>query len=271
MTINELSAQIAKKKSYLCVGLDSDIRKMPEGIPNTEQGVLIFNKAIIEATLESSVAYKINTAFYEQMGSKGWAILEKTLELIPRTHFIIADAKRGDIGNTAAMYARTFFETMDFDAVTIAPYMGRDSAEPFLAYKNKTTIMLGLTSNPSATDFEMLELKNERPLYEEIIRQASTWAEADRLMFVVGATRPSFLKAIREIIPTHFLLVPGIGAQGGDLKAVTQAALTQNCGLLVNASRSILYAGKGNNFAALAGQAAYSLHKEMASLLTGEA
>ena len=217
---DKLSTTIFAKRSFLCVGLDTDSTKMPAGLKDNAKDIITFNKAIIDATLESAVSYKINTAFYESMGKKGWEIMEETLAYIPDTHFTIADAKRGDIGNTAAQYAKTFFETYPFDSVTVAPYMGRDSILPFLDYKDKTTIVLGLTSNKGAADFEQLELKSGKKVYETVLETVASWGSPENLMFVVGATQAESLRRIREIIPQHFLLVPGVGAQGGTVAEV---------------------------------------------------
>jgi len=267
MTREELIRQIFKKRSFLCVGLDTDPSKIPDHLFLESDPVFAFNKAIIDATKDFCVAYKPNIAFYESLGKSGWESLEKTLNYIPKSHFTIADAKRGDIGNTAAMYARTFFKTYEFDSVTVAPYMGRDSVQPFLDVEGKWTILLALTSNPGAADFEKQELVLGKRLFEEVINAAITWGTPENLMFVAGATQSADLQIIRKLIPDHFLLIPGVGAQGGDLKAVAEAALTKECGILVNASRSILYASSSENFAEAAGSEARSLQKEMEVLL----
>ena len=271
MTNEGLYRQILKKKSFLCVGLDTDILKIPNYLQESSSGVLDFNSAIIDATHDLAIAYKPNLAFYESRAAAGWEDLAKTVEYIRSVDpelFIIADAKRGDIGNTAAMYARTFFEELDFDAVTISPYMGRDSVEPFLEYQGKWVILLGLTSNPGAGDFQFLHLQaGNRPLYEEIIGQAAEWAGPDKLMFVAGATRAELISGIRSIIPDHFILVPGIGAQGGSLDEVVKAGMNQNCGLIVNSSRSILYANDSEAFAVKSREKALELQKSMSGFL----
>lgn len=267
MTIKELIAAIRQKKSYLCVGLDTDPAKIPQHLRNEPDSILMFNKAIIDATLDSCVSYKINTAFYESMGLRGWEIMAETLQYIPDTHFTIADAKRGDIGNTSAQYAKTFFETLAFDAVTVAPYMGRDSIQPFLDYTHKTTIVLGLTSNKGAFDFEQLELKSGGKLYETVLKTVAGWGSPEQLMFVVGATQAEALKGIRQIIPEHFLLVPGVGAQGGSLQEVSAAGLIKSAGLLVNVSRAVIYAGADKQYAGAAGRAARDYQAEMAAYL----
>src|SRR5947207_401345 len=240
MTRQQLVEQIFQKQSYLCVGLDSDIEKIPKHLLSHPDPVFEFNKQIIDATKDLCVAYKINTAFYEAMGVKGWETLEKTANYIPKEHFKIADAKRGDIGNTSSQYAKTFFEVLPFDAVTVAPYMGEDSVRPFLEYADKWTIVLGLTSNAGSNDFQQLTFANnntEKKLYERVFTTVSSWGTPSNLMFVVGATRASDLAHIRTIIPDHFLLVPGVGAQGGSLEEVSKYGFNKDCGLLVNASR----------------------------------
>ena len=249
--------QIKEKQSYLCVGLDTDITKIPKHLQQNKNAIVDFNKAIIDATKDYCVSYKINTAFYEANGSKGWEDMEATVNYIPSTHFKIADAKRGDIGNTSSQYAKAFFETLQFDAITVAPYMGEDSIRPFLEYDNKWTIVLGLTSNKGAKDFEMQRLfrsennNNETGLflYEKVIDTVSKWGTADNLMFVTGATQANELENIRKIIPDNFLLVPGVGFQGGSLADVSKYGMNIDCGLLVNASRAVIYAGDGENFA----------------------
>ncbi|MBX2964120.1 MAG: orotidine-5'-phosphate decarboxylase [Cyclobacteriaceae bacterium] len=264
MTREELFIQITKKKSYLCVGLDTDLEKIPEHIRATDDPVFTFNKAIIDATHQYSVAYKPNIAFYEALGPKGWESLQKTLDYIPKDCFTIADAKRGDIGNTSALYARAFFEQMNFDAVTVAPYMGEDSVKPFLKFKNKWVILLAHTSNPGSADFQLMESKlTQRKLYEEVILKASTWATTDQLMFVVGATQAEKIKHIRELAPDHFFLVPGIGAQGGDLEMVSKNGMNKDCGLLVNSARAIIYASSGTDFAEAAAREAKSVQEQM--------
>ena len=267
MIKNKLIKEINKKKSYLCVGLDADIEKLPKGFPKTAQGVIDFNKAIIDATADYCVSYKINTAFYEAQGVKGWQAMEETLAHIPSTHFTIADAKRGDIGNTSAQYAKTFFEVLPFDAITVAPYMGKDSIEPFLAYANKCTIVLGLTSNEGSKNFEQQKLASGQFLYESVLEQVATWGTVDQIMFVVGATKAKEFESIRKIIPAHFILVPGVGAQGGSLEEVTKYGKNKEVGLLINASRAIIFASNGNDFAEKAALAAKQYAQEMKSLL----
>jgi orotidine-5'-phosphate decarboxylase len=249
MTKKELVQQILQKKSYLCVGLDTEPHKLPHHLQNNPNGILLFNKAIIDATKNYCVSYKINTAFYEALGARGWELMEETLQYIPKTHFTIADAKRGDIGNTSTQYAKAFFETLNFDAITVAPYMGEDSIKPFLEYDDKVTIVLGLTSNKGANDFELLPLTNGKPLYKAVIKTIASWGNPHNLMFVVGATQASLLKEIREIIPHHFMLVPGVGFQGGSLKEVSENGLNQEAGILVNVSRGIIYASAKEDFA----------------------
>ena len=267
MIKNKLVKEINKKQSYLCVGLDADIEKLPKGFPKTAQGVIDFNKAIIDATADYCVSYKINTAFYEAQGVKGWQAMEETLAHIPSTHFTIADAKRGDIGNTSAQYAKTFFEVLPFDAITVAPYMGKDSIEPFLAYANKCTIVLGLTSNEGSKNFEQQKLASGQFLYESVLEQVATWGTVDQIMFVVGATKAKEFESIRKIIPAHFILVPGVGAQGGSLEEVTKYGKNKEVGLLINASRAIIFASNENDFAEKAALAAKQYAQEMKSLL----
>ncbi|HEY8389066.1 MAG TPA: orotidine-5'-phosphate decarboxylase [Parasegetibacter sp.] len=266
MNRQELIAQIRKKKTYLCVGLDSDITKIPRHLLSFPDPVFEFNRRIIDATRECCVSYKINTAFYESRGMKGWESLERTIKYIPETHFTIADAKRGDIGNTSAHYAKTFFETYNFDAVTVAPYMGEDSLRPFLEYKDKFTIILGLTSNPGAADFELEMMGNEK-LYEKVLRKTSEWGTINNTMYVVGATRADEFTNIRKILPDHFYLVPGVGAQGGSLAEISQKAMNADIGLLVNASRAVIFASSGEEFAEDAGKAAKALADEMSGYI----
>jgi len=266
MTIQELTPQIRQKKSYLCVGLDSDIDKIPKHLLSEADPVFEFNKQIIDATLDFSVSYKINTAFYESRGLKGWESLEKTIRYIPNTHFTIADAKRGDIGNTSSQYAKAFFEELNFDAVTVAPYMGADSVKPFLEYQNKCTIVLGLTSNTGAKDFELLQTGNER-LYEKVLRTVVEWGNPNNLMFVIGATQAEEFTNIRRILPDHYFLVPGVGFQGGSLKDISEKAMNGNVGILVNVSRAIIFAGETENFAAEASAIAQQYQQEMSSYL----
>ena len=269
---NNLIKQIKEKSTYLCVGLDTDITKIPKHLQQNKNAIVDFNKAIIDATKDYCVSYKINTAFYEANGSKGWDAMEETVNYIPNTHFKIADAKRGDIGNTSSQYAKAFFETLQFDAITVAPYMGEDSIKPFLEYENKWTIVLGLTSNKGAKDFEMQSLINNGNnaglfLYEKVIETVSKWGTSNNLMFVTGATKASELENIRKIIPDNFLLVPGVGFQGGSLADVSKYGLTKDCGLLVNASRAIIYAGSGENFAEEAKAIAEQYQAEMKGYL----
>lgn len=269
MTRAQLTRHIFSKGSYLCVGLDTDPLRLPAGLPKDTDGVLAFNKAVIDATLGHCVAYKVNTAFYEALGRRGWEVMEQTVAHIPDTHFRIADAKRGDIGNTSTQYAKAFLQALPFDAVTIAPYMGEDSVRPFLQFEGKWGIVLGLTSNPGAADFELQRLdKGGKPmLYEEVMRTVAGWGTTDNLMFVVGATQTTQFETIRRIVPDHFLLVPGVGAQGGSLKEISQKALTAEGGLLVNVSRDIIYASSEADFAEAAGLAAHAYHTEMTGLL----
>lgn len=261
MTTKQLTEQIRTKQSLLCVGLDTDIAKIPPHLLKEEDPIFAFNKAIIEATHPYAVAYKPNTAFYEAQGEKGWRSLKKTIEYLNSNHpdiFTIADAKRGDIGNTSTMYAKAFFEEMDFDSVTVAPYMGKDSVEPFLAFKDKHTILLALTSNEGAFDFQTQKIGTDE-LYKKVLRTSLTWQNSENLMYVVGATKAVFLKEVREIVPQHFLLVPGVGAQGGSLEEVCKYGLNDVYGLLINSSRGIIYASKGEDFAEVAAQKAKEL------------
>jgi orotidine-5'-phosphate decarboxylase len=267
MTRSELIHQIFAKQSFLCVGLDPVMEKIPAHLLEFEDPIFEFNKRIIDATSESAVAYKPNTAFYEALGVKGWESLEKTIKYIPKECFIIADAKRGDIGNTSTAYAKTFFETLPCDAVTVAPYMGKDSVQPFLKFDGKWAIVLGLTSNEGANDFQYLANQNGQPLYAKVISTVMDWGTSENLMFVVGATRTEQLADIRRIAPEHFLLVPGVGAQGGSLDEVFSAGANKDCGLLVNASRSIIYAGTGTDFEVAAKKEALNIQSEMALYL----
>jgi len=270
MNKSQLFEQIQKKQSFLCVGLDSDIQKIPSFLLDTSDPVFYFNQKIIDATAPYTVAYKPNLAFYESNGLDGWNSLEKTVHYIRERYpdiFIIADAKRGDIGNTSAMYARTFFETYNFDAVTIAPYMGEDSVTPFLGYKDKWVILLALTSNKGAFDFQFIQDQSGEKLFEKVLRTSQKWAGADNMMYVVGATKAEELEGIRRIVPDHFLLVPGVGAQGGSLSEVARFGMNDQCGLLVNSSRAILYASSESNFAEKAGEAALETQIEMNFLL----
>lgn len=275
MTREQLVQHIQQKQSYLCVGLDTDITKIPAHLQSHPNAIVAFNKAIIDATKDFCVSYKINTAFYEAMGVKGWQAMEETVNYIPSTHFKIADAKRGDIGNTSSQYAKAFFEAMPFDAVTVAPYMGEDSVRPFLEYEGKWAIVLGLTSNKGARDFELKQLLSTNGeqhlraeyLYERVLRTVSQWGNPSNLMFVVGATQAEEFVNIREIIPHHFLLVPGVGAQGGSLKDISEKAMNDSCGLLVNASRAVIYASEKEDFAAEARAIAEQYQFEMKGYL----
>ncbi len=269
MNYNQLYDQIKKKGSFLCIGLDSDPTLLPDCVKGLEYPIFEFNRAIIDATAPYSVAYKPNTAFYEAEGVKGWAQFEMTVKYIKDKYpdiLIIADAKRGDIGNTAQRYAKCFFESLPCDAVTLAPYMGSDSVKPFLSYPDKWSIVLALTSNPSADEFEQLSVSG-RPLYEMVIKEAMKWGSIDNTMFVLGATRPDKLKEIREYCPDHFFLVPGVGAQGGTVADVAKFGLNSSCGVLVNSSRGIIFADKSENFANVAAEKAKELADEMAQYL----
>jgi len=282
MTRQQLIEQVRSKQSYLCVGLDTDITKIPGHLLAGPEPVFTFNKAIIDATRDLCVSYKINTAFYEALGLKGWEAMEKTINYIGKEHFTIADAKRGDIGNTADQYAKAFFETLPFDSITVAPYMGEDSVQPFLEYENKWAIVLGLTSNRGAADFELAPtfknghavnnegsdayIKSVNPLemlYEKVLRKVSKWGSIDNLMFVIGATQEWYFEEVRKIIPDHFLLVPGVGAQGGSLKDISEKAMNKDVGLLVNASRAIIYASGKEDFAHAARAIAKQYQQEM--------
>jgi orotidine-5'-phosphate decarboxylase len=282
MTRKQLVGEIFSKQSYLCVGLDTDPSKIPAHLKLTADPVFEFNKQIIDATKDLCVSYKINTAFYEAQGLKGWAALEKTVAYIPSTHFKIADAKRGDIGNTSSQYARAFFETLPFDSITVAPYMGEDSVKPFLEYRDKWAIILGLTSNHGSRDFELQKLVKHKEtlnegihitrdetqyLYETVLATSSLWGTDHNIMYVVGATQAEEFESIRKIIPNHFLLVPGVGAQGGSLKDISEKAMIADCGLLVNASRAIIYASPGENFADAARNVAQQYQREMSGYL----
>ena|SRR5664279_1459896 len=266
MTRQQLIDHIREKKSYLCVGLDTTVEKIPIHLRSLPDAIFEFNKQIIDATLDLCVAYKINTAFYEAIGVKGWESLERTASYIPKTHFKIADAKRGDIGNTSSQYAKAFFEVLNFDAITVAPYMGHDSIMPFLEYENKWTIVLGLTSNKGSDDFQ-LQKTGDHYLYETVIKKVNEWGSKENLMFVVGATKASDLSRIREIVPDNFLLIPGVGFQGGSLAEVSKYGLNNDCGLLVNASRAIIYASNDQYFAEQARIIAQEYQTEMMSYL----
>ena len=282
MTRQQLIENIFFKRSYLCVGLDTDVNKIPAYLGSDAEAVFRFNKEIIDATEDICVAYKINTAFYEVMGAAGWEAMERTANYIPDTHFKIADAKRGDIGNTSSQYAKAFFETLNFDAITVAPYMGEDSIKPFLEYENKWAIVLGLTSNSGALDFELKKVVTQIDeleegmhftkhqtsfLYEEVLKITSKWGTKNNLMFVIGATKADQLASIRQIIPDNFLLIPGVGYQGGSLEEVSKYGMTKDCGLLVNVSRAIIYAGETENFAEEARAIALQYQKEMKGYL----
>lgn len=270
MTREQLFENIQRKQSFLCVGLDTDIKKIPAHLLNEEDPIFAFNKAIIDATADYCIAYKPNLAFYESMGVKGWISFEKTIKYLKANYpdqFIIADAKRGDIGNTSAMYARSFFEELDIDSVTVAPYMGEDSVSPFLTYEGKWVILLALTSNKGSHDFQLTEDANGERLFEKVLRTSQNWANADNMMYVVGATQGRLFEDIRKIVPDHFLLVPGIGAQGGSLEDVCKYGMNSKCGLIVNSSRAIIYADNTENFATKAGEAAKSVACEMKKML----
>jgi orotidine-5'-phosphate decarboxylase len=272
MTTQELINQIKIKKSFLCVGLDVDLNKIPQHLLELEDPIFEFNKAIIDATHDLTVAYKPNTAFYEAYGIKGWISLQKTINYINENHpeiFTIADAKRGDIGNTSSMYAKAFFEDLNFDSLTVAPYMGKDSVEPFLAFENKHTIMLALTSNEGAFDFQTLNVGGKE-LYKQVLETSKTWKNSENLMYVVGATKAEYFTEIRKIVPDSFLLVPGVGAQGGSLQEVCKYGMNANVGLLINSSRAIIYASKGTDFAQKAREEALKMQEEMEAILKGQ-
>ena len=267
MNRQQLIHQIFTKKTFLCVGLDTDISKIPEHLKNETDPIFAFNKALIDATAPYCVAYKPNLAFYESYGLKGMMAFEKTIQYLKNhypTHFIIADAKRGDIGNTSKMYAQTFFEEYDLDSVTVAPYMGEDSVKPFLEYNGKWVILLALTSNKGSHDFQLTEDKSGERLFEKVLKKSQEWGTPENLMYVVGATQGRMFEDIRRIAPEHFLLVPGVGAQGGSLQEVCKYGMTKDCGLLVNSSRGIIYAGKGTDFAEAAARKAREMREEMA-------
>jgi len=269
MTTNQLISEIRKKKSFLCIGLDVDLNKIPSHLLQEEDPIFAFNKAIIDATHHLCVAYKPNTAFYEAYGLKGWKALEKTIQYLNENYpeiFTIADAKRGDIGNTSTMYAKAFFEDLGFDSVTVAPYMGKDSVEPFLAFEDKHTILLALTSNEGAYDFQTLSVNNNE-LYKEVLKVSKTWKNSQNLMYVVGATKAEYLVDIRKIIPDSFLLVPGVGAQGGNLQEVCKYGMNKNVGLLINSSRGIIYGSNKEDFAVIAAHKALELQQEMQTIL----
>jgi len=269
MTKQQLVDQIKKKKSFLCIGLDVDLDKIPQHLLTLEDPIFEFNKQIIDATHHLTVAYKPNIAFYEAYGIKGWKALQKTIDYLNQKHpeiFTIADAKRGDIGNTSTRYAKAFFEDLNFDSVTVAPYMGSDSVEPFLAFENKFTILLALTSNKGGLDFQGLQ-SDHKKIYEHVLETALTWKNAKNLMFVVGATRPEYFKTIRKIVPNHFLLVPGVGTQGGNLQDVCKYGLNDDIGLLINSSRGIIYTSNGTYFAEKTHDKALELQQEMEDII----
>ena len=274
MTRQQLVEQIYLKRSYLCIGLDTDITKIPKHLLSSSDPVFEFNKQIIDATKDLCVSYKINTAFYEALGVKGWEALERTANYIPSTHFKIADAKRGDIGNTSAQYAKAFFETLNFDAVTVAPYMGEDSVKPFFEHKNKWAIVLGLTSNSGARDFELQKFVGQETnegnlfLYEKVLRTVSQWGTTENLMFVIGATQADEFANIRKITPDHFYLIPGVGTQGGSLKEISGKAMIDDCGMLVNVSRAIIYASEKKDFAEKAREVTRQYQDEMKNYLS---
>ena len=270
MTREQLFEQIIKKQSFLCVGLDTDIRKIPQHLLQEEDPIFSFNKAIIDATAAYCVAYKPNLAFYESMGVRGWISFEKTIQYLNENYpeqMIIADAKRGDIGNTSAMYARTFFEEINVDAVTVAPYMGEDSVTPFLGYEGKWVILLALTSNKGSHDFQLTEDANGEKLFEKVLHKSQEWADANQMMYVVGATQGKAFEDIRRIAPDHFLLVPGVGAQGGSLEEVCKYGMNKSCGLIVNSSRAIIYADTTEQYAEVAAQKAKEVQERMAAEL----
>lgn len=270
MNKSELYQHICAKRSFLCVGLDTDIKKTPAVLSGAEDPIFEFNKAIIDATAPFAVCYKPNLAFYEQSGERGWRSLVRTVEYLRANYadqFIIADAKRGDIGNTSAMYARAFFDEMGVDAVTLSPYMGRDTVDPFLGRDGKWAVLLALTSNPSAADFELVESPSGERLYERVLRVSQEWGSDQDMMYVVGATKAAELESIRKIVPNHFLLVPGVGAQGGSLQEVAKYGMNAECGLLVNSSRGVIYASSGSDFDQAAAREASKLQAEMSQLL----
>ncbi|MEC4113924.1 orotidine-5'-phosphate decarboxylase [Myroides pelagicus] len=271
MTTQQLFEQIKKKQSFLCIGLDVDMSKIPAHLLGEQDPIFSFNKAIIDATHDLAVSYKPNIAFYEAYGIKGWESLKKTIDYINTNYpelYTIADAKRGDIGNTASMYAKAFFEDMSFDSVTVAPYMGKDSVEPFLAFEDKHTILLALTSNQGAFDFQT-QLVGTKPMYQVVLEKSQTYANAENLMYVVGATKAEYFKEIRAIVPNNFLLVPGVGAQGGNLQDVCKYGLNDQVGLLINSSRGIIYASSGSDFKEKAREQALLLQREMSEILKG--
>ncbi|MBP7272189.1 MAG: orotidine-5'-phosphate decarboxylase [Saprospiraceae bacterium] len=267
MQYQQLIQHIFHKQSYLCVGLDTDLQKLPPHLLHDENPILTFNKKIIDATRSVCVAYKINTAFYEIHGSAGWETMRATIAYIGNEHLIIVDAKRGDIGNTSTMYAKAIFENLQADAITVSPYMGKDSVQPFLAFADKWTILLALTSNIGSEDFQQQPLANGDTLFKQVIKTSLTWGSHEQIMYVVGATHPQALKTIRELVPHHFLLIPGVGVQGGDVAAVSAAAWTANVGLLINSSRQIIYADNGKKFDAAAARQATILQQQMKNFI----
>lgn len=267
MTSKEIFAEIKRKQSFLCVGLDPVLEKLPRHLQKEKDPVYVFNKIIIDQTIEQAVAYKPNLAFYEAMGSKGLEILQKTLEYLPAGVFTIADAKRGDIGNTSSLYARAFFEEMNFDAITVAPYMGEDSVTPFLTFPGKWVILLALTSNQGSQDFQLITNGKQQPLFVSVLEKSKTWGDAENMMYVVGATQASHIQTVRKVVPDHFLLVPGVGAQGGSLEEVAKAGMNDQCGLLINSSRGIIYASSGEDFGLAAKKEAQRLQLAMKELL----
>ncbi len=268
MDFNSLVNNIKKKQSFLCVGLDTDINKIPKHLLSCEDPIFEFNKQIIDATKDFCVAYKPNIAFYESLGKKGWWSLEKTLNYIPKDIFTIADAKRGDIGNTTDYYGKTYFETYNFDSLTVAPYMGHDSVTPYLQHKGKWVIVLALTSNAGALDFQLQKLHDNSFVFEKVLKISKNWGTEENMMYVVGATKADMLTKIREHVPNHFLLIPGVGAQGGSLKDVAHYGMNKHCGLLVNSSRGIIYASHNEDFAKAAGSKAKEIQQEMKQILT---
>ena len=270
MTYNEIISLVKERRSFLCIGLDSDPQKIPPHLYKYDDPVFEFNKQIVDATIDLSLAYKPNLAFYESSGLKGWQSLDKTIKHIRSLNkeiFLIADAKRGDIGNTSKQYAKAFFEMMDFDAVTVAPYMGEDSVKPFLSYPGKWVILLALTSNKGADDFQFFEDQDRTKLYQHVLERSSGWGSKNNMMYVAGATRAEMLADIRKIIPDHFILVPGVGAQGGDLQSVAKYGINHNCGLIVNSSRGIIFASNGEDFAEKAREKALQVQMEMAEIV----
>jgi orotidine-5'-phosphate decarboxylase len=267
MTRDQLITQIQHKSSFLCVGLDPDLAKIPSHLQKESDPIFSFCKQIIEETSDFTVAYKPNIAFFEALGPKGWESLQKVLEIIPQEIFTIADAKRGDIGNTSKLYAKAFFEAMDFDSITVAPYMGKDSVTPFLEFEEKWVILLALTSNEGSADFQLIEDHHCKPLYQSVIEKSKDWGSSENMMYVVGATRGEMIAEVRKTAPDHFFLVPGVGAQGGSLAEVARHGMNSNCGLLVNSSRGIIYASNEKDFAKIAGKEAQKLQMEMKELL----